>query len=35
MSDGHFQRGPTVYDQPAYEIRAAEGGGYEVRRAAP
>jgi len=32
MSDGHFQRGPTVYDQPAYEIRAAEGGGYEVRR---
>ncbi len=34
MSDGHFQRGPTVYDQPAYEIRAAEGGGYEVRRLA-
>ena len=32
MSDGHFQRGPTVYDQPAYEIRAADGGGYEVRR---
>ena len=32
MSDGQFQRGPTVYDQPAYEIRAAEGGGYEVRR---
>jgi len=33
MSDGQFQRGPTVYDQPTYEIRAAEGGGYEVRRA--
>ena len=32
MFDGQFQRGPTVYDQPAYEIRAAEGGGYEVRR---
>ena len=27
-------RGPSVYDQPAYEIRAAEGGGYEVRRGA-
>ena len=34
MSDGHFQRGPAVYDQPAYEIRPSEGGGYEVRRAA-
>jgi len=21
-----------VYDQPAYEVRSAEGGGYEVRR---
>ena len=26
--------GPALYDQPAYEIRAAEGGGYEVRRTA-
>ena len=34
MSDGHLRRGPALYDQPAYEIRAAEGGGYEVRRAA-
>ena len=34
LTDGHLQRGPTVYDQPVYEIRAAEGGGYEVRRAA-
>ena len=25
---------PALYDQPAYEIRAAEGGGYEVRRTA-
>jgi nitrite reductase/ring-hydroxylating ferredoxin subunit/uncharacterized membrane protein len=32
LSDGYAQRGPTVYDQPSYEIRAAEGGGYEVRR---
>jgi nitrite reductase/ring-hydroxylating ferredoxin subunit/uncharacterized membrane protein len=32
LSDGSAQRGPTVYDQPSYEIRAAEGGGYEVRR---
>jgi nitrite reductase/ring-hydroxylating ferredoxin subunit len=32
MSDGRLRRGPALYDQPAYEIRAAEGGGYEVRR---
>lgn len=34
MSDGHLQRGPAVYDQPAYEIRPSESGGYEVRRVA-
>ena len=34
LSDGLARQGPTVYDQPAYEIRAAEGGGYEVRRLA-
>jgi nitrite reductase/ring-hydroxylating ferredoxin subunit/uncharacterized membrane protein len=34
MTDGHVRRGPALYDQPAYEIRVAEGGGYEVRRAA-
>ena len=34
LTDGHVRRGPAVYDQPAYEIRAADGGGYEVRRAA-
>jgi nitrite reductase/ring-hydroxylating ferredoxin subunit len=33
LSDGAVRRGPSVYDQPAYEIRNAEGGGYEVRRA--
>ncbi len=25
-------RGPTVYDQPTYEVRPAEAGGYEARR---
>jgi len=32
LSNGVVRRGPSVYDQPAYEVRAAEGGGYEVRR---
>jgi nitrite reductase/ring-hydroxylating ferredoxin subunit len=32
LTDGLAKRGPTVYDQPAYEVRSAEGGGYEVRR---
>ena len=32
LSDGLVRQGPSVYDQPGYEIRAAEGGGYEVRR---
>ena len=34
LKDGHLARGPAVYDQPAYEIRPADGGGYEVRRTA-
>lgn len=34
LADGHVRRGPALYDQPKYEIRAAEGGGYEVRRTA-
>lgn len=33
LTDGHARRGPSVYDQPTYELRPAEGGGYEVRRA--
>jgi nitrite reductase/ring-hydroxylating ferredoxin subunit/uncharacterized membrane protein len=33
LADGRVARGPAVYDQPAYEIRAVDGGGYEVRRA--
>jgi nitrite reductase/ring-hydroxylating ferredoxin subunit len=32
LSDGLARQGPTVYDEPAYELRTAEGGGYEVRR---
>jgi nitrite reductase/ring-hydroxylating ferredoxin subunit len=32
LATGHRRRGPTVYDQPAYEVRPAEGGGYEARR---
>jgi nitrite reductase/ring-hydroxylating ferredoxin subunit/uncharacterized membrane protein len=34
LSDGLARQGPTVYDQPSYEIRGAESGGYEVRRRA-
>jgi nitrite reductase/ring-hydroxylating ferredoxin subunit len=33
LTDGRVRRGPAVYDQPAYEVRAADGGGCEVRRA--
>ena len=32
LTDGLAKQGPTVYDQPSYEVRPAEGGGYEVRR---
>jgi nitrite reductase/ring-hydroxylating ferredoxin subunit len=32
LEDGHARRGPAVYDQPSYEVRVAESGGYEVRR---
>jgi nitrite reductase/ring-hydroxylating ferredoxin subunit len=32
LADGHVTRGPSVYDQPAYEIRKAESG-WEARRA--
>jgi len=34
LTDGRVRRGPALYDQPTYEIRPADGGGYEVRRAA-
>jgi nitrite reductase/ring-hydroxylating ferredoxin subunit/uncharacterized membrane protein len=32
MADGHNVRGPAMYDQPAYDVRRAEGGGWEARR---
>jgi nitrite reductase/ring-hydroxylating ferredoxin subunit len=32
LATGHRRRGPTVYDQPTYEVRTAEAGGYEARR---
>ena len=32
ISDGLVLRGPSVYDQPAYEVRARDGGGWEARR---
>jgi nitrite reductase/ring-hydroxylating ferredoxin subunit/uncharacterized membrane protein len=34
LSTGRRRRGPTFYDQPRYEVRAAQGGGYEARRVA-
>jgi nitrite reductase/ring-hydroxylating ferredoxin subunit/uncharacterized membrane protein len=32
IATGRRRRGPTTFDQPRYEVRAAEGGGWEVRR---
>lgn len=32
LESGHVTRGPSVYDQPAYEVRAKDGGGWEARR---
>lgn len=32
MQNGHLVGGPSVYDQPAYEVRAKDGGGWEARR---
>lgn len=31
LADGHVARGPSMYDQPAYEVRRGEAG-WEVRR---
>lgn len=33
LATGTRRRGPTLYDQPRYEVRAVETGGYEARRA--
>ncbi len=32
LTTGNRRRGPTVFDQPRYEVRVADGGGYEARR---
>ena len=32
LANGDVVSGPSVYDQPAYEVRAREGGGWEARR---
>src|SRR5439155_16308537 len=32
LENGHLVSGPSVYDQPAYEVRARDGGGWEARR---
>jgi nitrite reductase/ring-hydroxylating ferredoxin subunit/uncharacterized membrane protein len=32
LTDGRARRGPTVYDQPAYEVRRTDAGGWEARR---
>jgi nitrite reductase/ring-hydroxylating ferredoxin subunit/uncharacterized membrane protein len=32
LTDGQVLRGPSVYHQPAYEVRARDGGGWEARR---
>ena len=29
---GRRTQGPTTFDQPRYEVRAADGGGWELRR---
>jgi nitrite reductase/ring-hydroxylating ferredoxin subunit/uncharacterized membrane protein len=33
LTDGKRTQGPTTFDQPRYEVRAADGGGWEVLRA--
>ena len=32
LSTGHLKRGPSVYDQPRYEVRQTAEGGWEARR---
>ena len=32
LATGRRTQGPTTYDQPRYDVRAAEGGGWEVLR---
>lgn len=35
LATGRRKQGPSTFDQPRYEVRAADGGGYEVRRVIP
>src|SRR3954453_22668529 len=35
LGTGHRKQGPTTYDQPVYDVRPAEGGGWEARRVLP
>lgn len=32
ITTGRRRQGPTTFDQPRYEVRAADGGGWELRR---
>jgi nitrite reductase/ring-hydroxylating ferredoxin subunit len=32
LADGHVVQGPSVYDQPVYEVRRSADGGLEARR---
>jgi nitrite reductase/ring-hydroxylating ferredoxin subunit len=32
VATGRRRRGPTVYDQPSYEVRVAAAAGHEARR---
>lgn len=32
LTDGKRTQGPTTYDQPRYDVRAADGGGWEILR---
>jgi nitrite reductase/ring-hydroxylating ferredoxin subunit len=32
LADGRARRGPTLYDQPVYDVRATDTGGWEARR---
>lgn len=32
LATGRRTRGPSTFDQPRYEVRAAQGGGWEVKR---
>jgi len=35
LATGHRKQGPSTFDQPVYDVRPAQGGGWEVRRVIP